>query len=133
MPVRSIPKNHVSVTGRHSTDKSIGDADFESPLENDYLILLDFDPDVERYEVQPVRVPVPGVSRGYVPDVLVHFRLDPSGARRDSELTEVKAKDDYPTQFRQRFPITNRETCRERPTMQSSIISRVCVERFPGI
>lgn len=95
MPVRKIPKNHVSVTGRHATSKSVGDADFESPLENDYLTLLDFDPSVERYEVQAVRVPVPGVPRGYVPDVLVHYRADPFGKARPSELTEVKSAEDF--------------------------------------
>lgn len=95
MPVRNIPKSHISVTGRHATDKSIGNADFESPLENDYLILLDFDPLVERYEVQPVRVPVPGVPKGYVPDVLVHFLPDSAGKKRPSELTEVKTDEDY--------------------------------------
>lgn len=95
MPVRNIPKNHISVTGRHATDKSVGNADFESLLENDYLILLDFDPLVERYEVQPVRVPVPGVQKGYVPDVLVHFLPDSAGKRTPSQLTEVKTEEDY--------------------------------------
>lgn len=44
---------------------------FESLLEKDYLLLLDFDDTVETFEVQPVRIPVPGVRNGYVPDVLV--------------------------------------------------------------
>lgn len=94
MPVRKIPKNHIFVTGRHATSKSVGHADFESLLENDYLILLDFDLQVERYEVQPVRVPVPGVRQGYVPDVLVHFAPNSAGERRCSELTEVKCAED---------------------------------------
>jgi hypothetical protein len=50
MPVRRIPKNHIHVTGRHASAKAQGHADFESPLEWEYLILLDFDPRVERYE-----------------------------------------------------------------------------------
>lgn len=95
MPVRKIPKNHISVTGRHATHKSIGQADFESPLERDYLILLDFDPQVKSYEVQPVVVPVQGVSKGYVPDVLVHFHPDAAGVSRESELTEIKTSEDY--------------------------------------
>ncbi|WP_288127769.1 TnsA endonuclease N-terminal domain-containing protein [Thiomonas sp.] len=94
MPVREIPKNHISVTGRHATSKSIGHADFESPLENDYLILLDFDPRVKSYEVQPVIVPVPGVRQGYVPDVLVHFHDDTDGSPVASQLTEIKSDDD---------------------------------------
>ncbi len=95
MPVRKIPKNHVSVTGVHATSKSIDHAEFESPLENDFLTLLDFDPRVKSYEVQPVRVPVNGVANGYVPDVLVHFHPDESGNPVPSELTEVKSERDY--------------------------------------
>ena len=94
MPVREIPKNHVSVTGRHATNKCIGHADFESPLENDYLILLDFDQRVKNYEVQPLVVPVHGVRQGYVPDVLVHFHHDVQGIPVASQLTEVKSDDD---------------------------------------
>ncbi len=94
MPVRKIPKNHVSVTGLHATSKSIEHAEFESPLENDYLTLLDFDPKVKDYEVQPVRVPVNGVPNGYVPDVLVHFHPN-DGSPVPSELTEVKSESDY--------------------------------------
>lgn len=97
MPVRRIPKNHIHVTGRHASAKAQGHADFESPLEWEYLILLDFDPRVERYEVQPVRVPVPGVPRGYVPDVLVHFCPDALGHVAPSELTEIKTAEDYRT------------------------------------
>jgi hypothetical protein len=50
---------------------------FESPLEKEYLLLLEFDETVERFVVQPVTVPVPGVVRGYTPDVLVYFLPDP--------------------------------------------------------
>lgn len=95
MPVRKIKKNHVSVTGLHVTQKSRFDAEFESPAERDYMILLDFDDAVAHYEVQPVRVPVPGVPRGYVPDLLVHFKPDTDGVARPSELIEVKTANDY--------------------------------------
>lgn len=94
LPVRKVPKSHVSVTGLHATSKSDSAAEFESLLENDYLIHLDFDPWVESYEVQPVRVPVEGVPRGYVPDTLVHFCPGPDGQTRPSELTEVKSLED---------------------------------------
>jgi len=50
---------------------------FESLLEKDYLLLLDFDETVESFEVQPVRIPGKGIVRGYVPDVLVKFWPDP--------------------------------------------------------
>lgn len=90
MPVRRIPKNHVSITGRHASSKSVGYADFESLLEADHLILLDFAGEVRAYETQPVRVPVPARKTSYVPDALVHFHPDAAGSIRPSELIEVK-------------------------------------------
>ena len=47
MPVRKIPKNYRNVTGVHASEKSIGEAQFESTLERDFLTLLEFHPDVE--------------------------------------------------------------------------------------
>lgn len=90
MPVRKIQKNHIFVTGRHASSKSIGHADFEELLERDHLILLDFDQTVRSYEVQPVRIRVPAKKTNYVPDALAHFHPDASGATRSSELIEVK-------------------------------------------
>lgn len=52
-------------------------------------MLLDFDEQVARYEEQPVRIPVPGVPKGYVVDLVVHFRSD-----RPTELVEVKTQAD---------------------------------------
>lgn len=55
------------------------------------MLLLDFDNSVLRYEVQPVKIPVPGVPRGYVPDILVHFKPDPTtSCCRRPLLAEVK-------------------------------------------
>lgn len=91
MPVRKIPKNHIHVTGRHASRKSQGDADFESMLEAEHLLLLDHEPSVRTYEVQPVNIPVTGVPRGYVPDVLVDFFPDVDGVIQTPELREVKS------------------------------------------
>lgn len=91
MPVRKIPKNHIHVTGRHASRKSEGDADFESLLEAEHLLLLDHDLRVRTYEVQPVIVPVPGMQRGYVPDALVEFHPDVDGVIDAPELREVKS------------------------------------------
>lgn len=95
MPVRKIPKNHLFVTGSYSSRKNEEMDAFESLLEKDYLLLLDFDDTVERFETQPVRVPVPGVPQGYVPDVLVSYLPDfDTGAVRRSLLVDVKHTDD---------------------------------------
>lgn len=91
MSVRRIPKNHIHVTGRHAALKSDGDADFESLLEAEHLLLLDHDPSVLGYHVQPVLIPVVGVPRGYVPDVFVEFRPDEDGVIPNPELREVKS------------------------------------------
>jgi hypothetical protein len=94
MPVRKIPKNYLFVTGAYSSRKSEVMDQFESLLEKDYLLVLDFDDEVESFEVQPVRVPVKGLSKGYVPDVLVKYRPDPeSGEIRKPLLAEVKRSD----------------------------------------
>lgn len=90
MSVRKIPKNHIHVTGRHAAQKSDEVADFESLLESDHLLLLDHDLLVKRYETQPVRIPVPRVPPGYVPDVLVEFHPDADGVPNVPELREVK-------------------------------------------
>lgn len=90
MAIRKIPKNHLFVTGRYASAKNGEMRDFESLNEKDYLILLDFDLTVVSFEVQPVKIPVPGVPRGYVPDVLIHFHPDAFGKNRASLLVDVK-------------------------------------------
>lgn len=95
MPVRKIPKNHLCVTGSFASRKNGLMGTFESLLEKEYMLLLDFDVDVEGFEEQPVTIPMPGVPRGYTPDVLVHFRADPvTGRVRAPLLTEIKHSDD---------------------------------------
>jgi len=95
MPVRKIPKNYLFVTGGYSSQKNKVMDGFESLLEKEYLMLLDFDDGVESFEVQPVRIPVTGVRNGYVPDVLVKYRTEPeTGEIRRPLLAEVKHSDD---------------------------------------
>ncbi|MFZ6820559.1 TnsA endonuclease N-terminal domain-containing protein [Undibacterium sp. Ji22W] len=95
MPVRKIPKNHLVVTGSFASRKNDQMDGFESLLEKEYMLLLDFDEHVERFEAQPVTIPVPGIPKGYTPDVLVYFRTNPnSGDIRKPLLTEVKHTDD---------------------------------------
>lgn len=93
MAVRKIPKNYRNVTGRNARGRGTAPAEFESLLERDYLILLDFDPEVASFETQPIHVRVPGNKRPYTPDVLVHYRPNHRGQRRATELIEVKPSD----------------------------------------
>lgn len=95
MAVRKIPKNHLHVTGNFASRKNGKMGGFESLLEKDYMLLLEFDDTVEGFEEQPVTIPVPGVAKGYTPDILVRFFSDEAtGQLRPSELTEIKSIDD---------------------------------------
>lgn len=90
MPVRKIKKNYRNVTGVSAATKAVGDAEFESTLERDFLRLLEFSSDVARFEVQPVTITWFGESgeeRSYTPDVWVAFR---DGTGRQPWLCEVK-------------------------------------------
>lgn len=90
MPVRTIPKSYRNVTGIAASTKSVGAAQFESPLERDFIALLEFSPDVVRYEVQPVTIDwmdPQGKVRSYTPDVLVEFIPE---LKRPPWLCEIK-------------------------------------------
>lgn len=72
--------------------KAEGTAAFESTLERDFLVLLEFSPEVERFEVQPVTIEWlndQSKKRKYTPDVLVSYVSGNSPA-----LFEVKYRSD---------------------------------------
>lgn len=94
MPTRKIPKNYRNVTGIAANQKATGTAAFESTLERDFLTLLEFSPDVQSFEVQPITIEWrdgSGITRKYTPDVLVHHL---HGTRRMTTLYEVKYRAD---------------------------------------
>lgn len=104
MPVRKIPKNYRNVTGVAAAEKSIGAAQFESTLERDFLAVLEFSPDVERYEVQPIKIEwrdSVGGARTYTPDVRVEFKTD---LGRLPWLCEVKYRADLKKDWRELHP-----------------------------
>jgi len=96
MPVRTIPIGSRSLTGRVAGTKQLGEAAFESTLERDLLLVLEFAPTVAAYEVQPVRIAytdAAGRARAYTPDVLLHrYRL--GGRVLPPLLVEVKYRSD---------------------------------------
>lgn len=90
MPVRKIPKNYRNVTGIAAHRKAEGQAMFESTLERDFLMLLEFDSTVRRFDVQPLRLQwrdARDKPHQYTPDVLVNYDLD---EMRYKVLYEVK-------------------------------------------
>jgi len=70
-PVRKIKPNIRSVTG------VIDGQQFESTLERDLLMIMFWNNDVERLQVQPIAIPYVGSDgkpRQYTPDLLVVFK-----------------------------------------------------------
>ena len=55
-PVRKIRKSHRSITGTVVSTKAGGGADYESTLERDYLLQLEFDPQVRELWPQPLTI-----------------------------------------------------------------------------
>lgn len=97
MSVRKIPKNYRNLTGLASSDKSTS-AFFESTLERDCLALLEFDTNVEYYDVQPVCIEwtdTNGKNRTYTPDVLITYCRNFDGYKPYSTvLCEIKYRSD---------------------------------------
>jgi hypothetical protein len=94
LPVRKIPKNYLGVTGGFASQKNGRMLGFESLLEKDLFVLLEYDDEVLSFEEQPVRIPLAGKAKSYVPDVLIHYRQTPSSRAKKSILAEVKTAED---------------------------------------
>jgi hypothetical protein len=98
MPARAVPKNYRNVTGRVYNSRTRSSSAFDSTLECDYLLLLDFDLAVDFYEEQPVTIEYcdsRGSLRRYTPDVLVRYRSAVNAISVPlSVLCEVKYRDD---------------------------------------
>ena len=92
MPVRKIPKNYRSVTGFFPSVKNGRSMAFESRLERDFFLLLEFDPDVLEYEEQPLVLEekLAGNKLKYTPDCLITYR----GHHPHQTIVEVKYRKD---------------------------------------
>lgn len=104
MSVRPLRVSTRCLTGRVAL-KGGGSATFESSLERDWLEILDFDPSVERIQVQPFSLYYSheGKRRRYTPDVLVE-----RGGRQGPITTvyEVKPREElreHWARYRPRF------------------------------
>ncbi|AYJ80528.1 hypothetical protein AN286_10160 [Aliarcobacter cryaerophilus ATCC 43158] len=78
MPIRKIPKNYRSVTGTFPSYKNKRNIFYESLLERDFYLLLEFNYDVISYEEQPFRIYYQRSKSTYryTPDVLVHYNSE---------------------------------------------------------
>lgn len=79
------------------------------------MLLLDFDPRVVRYEVQPIRLPL-SRGRSYVPDLLVSYDADLSEDAVTCELVEIKDQahlEKHAEDYREKFEVAD-AYCEER-------------------
>lgn len=78
MPVRKIKKNYRSVTGYFASIKNGRNVAYESLLERDFFLLLEFDRFVSSYEEQPLRLSYHYGNKNipYTPDVLVQYKAE---------------------------------------------------------
>lgn len=98
MAKRKITANDRSLTGSLISSKMELKVDFESSLERDYFILLEFDKSVDTYVEQPVSIQYfceKGINRIYTPDVLVTFK----DKERKPWLCEIKYRSDFRENF----------------------------------
>lgn len=90
MPVRKISnKGGKKKTGLFPSEKTMSMVDWESPLENDYMFLLEFDRTVVSFEAQPMTITYKfnGRTRRYTPDLKVQKKND------EIQIIEVKPQD----------------------------------------
>lgn len=75
MPARHIPPRHRYLSGRIATTKSPSSQAFESSLEQDFLLILEFDRGVQRFASQPITIRWKDGTRRreYTPDMLVEY------------------------------------------------------------
>ena len=91
MSVRKIKKSYISCTGYFASYKNKTQVAFESVLERDFYMLLEFDNNVVSYEEQPITINYEykdGTSRKYTPDCIVKYK------DRTEKYFEVKYKNE---------------------------------------
>ena len=97
---RKIGLGRRSLTGFMTSGQKVeGLGPFESSLERDYFVLLEFDRRVLAWHPQPFRLDVPAGggkrARRYTPDVAVEYTKVPDGEELDRvELCEIKYRDE---------------------------------------
>ena len=99
--MKRIPKSYSNLTGYVPSNKNIDPAPFNSKLERDFLILLEFQNSVLDYQAQPLCIKPKSsqeklLFRQYTPDVLVNYLQ----GDKKSELCEVKYRENIKNEYK---------------------------------
>lgn len=98
-PVRRIGVQSRSVTGTMPNGNR-----YESTLERDFMLLLQFDPVVDVYTPQPLTLTYRGAdgqSHRYTPDGLIEWRADLPVHDPRPVLVEIKYREDFTGKWRE--------------------------------
>jgi len=104
LPKRKIKKTFRSVTGFFPSKKNGRSMAFESILEKNLFLSLEFDNSVESYLEQPIKISYQNLNRNtsYHPDCLVHYHNKKSKLIEVKYTTDLKEKEDeYKVKFDQ--------------------------------
>lgn len=97
-PARKIGLGRRSLTGQMAEGKVKGPGPFESALERDFFLLLDFDPQVREWAPQPVTLRIPKAAgrraTKFTPDVLVDYYQRVKGVPVQPVLFEIKYREE---------------------------------------
>jgi len=112
MPVRKPKKNYRSLTGAFYSLKNKKSIFFESKLERDFFLTLEFDTDVISYEEQPMELSYHHNNRTYryTPDCIVNFRDLSSTVYEIKYSDELKEKEVF---FKHKFTQIDRFLAQE--------------------
>ncbi len=96
MSVRKIKKSYISCTGYFASYKNKTQIAFESTLERDFYMFLEFEKNVLKYEEQPMRINyeyTDNKKRRYTPDTLVSYE---DGTQKLFEVKYANELDNNP-------------------------------------
>ncbi|MEF3820888.1 MULTISPECIES: TnsA endonuclease N-terminal domain-containing protein [Acinetobacter calcoaceticus/baumannii complex] len=100
-PIRKIGINCRSITGTMPNGNR-----YESSLERDLMILMEFDPTVHLYTPQPIVIQYKssdGKTHRYIPDGLIEYHSEPEKLPK-MILVEVKYRIDFLNRFNEILP-----------------------------
>ncbi len=102
------PVRRIGISTRSMTGMIPGVGQYESSLERDFMELVKFDKNIQRYVPQPITIQYldpKGKTRKYTPDGFIEYRRDILPASEMSHvLCEIKYRKDFRANWREFLP-----------------------------